>query len=1478
MLYQFYQDSVRFSDERGEVYISLRKSPDGKKWFAVPRVIGPVPFSGAGEPFVYSALVRENGELIVSVTQSAEETILYRSVDEGSSFAPVYRLRTERTSVAPKLFNSSDGSIVLFVNENVGGLQTIVTIHSPDGLNWSEPKVLENDPEVGLAFLPVMASIGDRDFVAFQGINIGISTSYQLYLKESTDGGRNWTGTRRLTSFVDPTQTDDPDLYDNQRADLIAKPGNDGYILVWERRYQNGSPQIFLAELNTDGEFNGYIEEVTGRFDLARFPRLVIHDSQPVLVWFTNPRGVSRIILGRRGQFRWETTTVSVSGEAATFATIADFEGRVHLVWQRARSGNTSQVVYLETDQSVPLPSIVPVNFRLNERSARTRPEFTLRDPNDVSGIRAYSYVWNREPGADVPETATLFVPDRRVVETADGDGDWYLHVKATDFAGNWSEATTVRYTRDTTPPPAVTFPAPQIDENAFLSSNTFSVRWNVPEAEDLEGYSVRFDYLGSNTDLDGINIPVLPVDAIIDRTDAFISRENIDNGLWLLTVAPVDTVGNLGTTAAIPLRLNKFIPFTAVYSAGLSRDAVGRYSLQINGRGFTSDGTITSIVLDRNGTEPFDYEFFLRRRDYRVDSDRSVSGLIIEAIEAGRYQLGLRHEERGYYTAPRVVQFDPRGIIKYGDFSVAYAPDYQVRIPPTAGLTARDVLFFVVLAAAVALALVATGRLLAIGHEIRVFNTEAKALLERKTVEQLRMEEKTSHMKVEGLGLRVKFAFSIVLLVFSVVLVVAIVLGRNILNRQEQILIAGLQDRVELLVEGVVTGSRTALENPQLNVDQLQTLASQSETMDDALYTTITGISNTGESVEAVYATNDPEIVQFIGITNEENRASKIDTDAYTVGISRIDDEITPEIVQLAQQINRVAAEQLGDVPRQLADLSAEARRLILQGAGEDEIAAIDEVRSALLRQAQDELSGIAGPIRSTPGFSTEQLDLETTEFLFYKPVLDLVAGAAEDFRDYYRGTVRVAVSTQLIIDQVQATQREIILSTTIIAVVAIAFGILGAYILATIVVIPIDKLVKLVSVISETEDKSELKGKSLSLRSRDELSLLANSINEMTEGLVKAAEANKDLMFGKETQKMFIPLEKISDERKKTTGEIETEKVHFFGYYEGAKGVSGDYFSYQPLGERYYAMIKCDVAGKGIPAALIMVQVATVFLDYFRNWSIKNPGLNVSALVTRMNDLVAEREFKGRFAALTTGILDAKTGAIYMTNAGDNQVHIFRKNTGTVEQSSLASTPAAGVFTTDFIPSGFPQEQRILNSGDIMLLFTDGLEEAKRLLRDENYRPILATEEHAKAGFLTEHVPVGSDGEEFGISRIHEIVSAVQTGSRYQMKKVLDPAGDDIFEFDFSASSGSVADSVLAIVSLERLFRLYRSPAAGPENRVKVDRTIVDFLEKYYTQFDDYFGHPLAREEGGEYVEYSHLEEDEQYDDITMLALLRK
>ena len=378
---------------------------------------------------------------------------------------------------------------------------------------------------------------------------------------------------------------------------------------------------------------------------------------------------------------------------------------------------------------------------------------------------------------------------------------------------------------------------------------------------------------------------------------------------------------------------------------------------------------------------------------------------------------------------------------------------------------------------------------------------------------------------------------------------------------------------------------------------------------MEEALNATITGInkkdSTFPSTYEYVWATNHPEI------------ESLIDTDDYVTGESILTDNVTPLVEELAEEINKNAIDEVSELAGEIKELIAEATNYFgkTDEESQQKLAEIDAARQVKNEIIKEKLRNISLKFEgSVPRFSAVALEKSYT---FYKPIVYRFSD--EDI--FFRGMVRVVVSTEKILSTMEESQTALLLRIFIISLFAIGLGIAGAVILASFTISPIKKLARGVAVIRDTEDKSELKDHVIAIKQKDEIRLLADIINQMTQGLVKASAANKDLTVGKEVQKMFIPLEKDAQGKKGSTGSEKNENVEFFGYYEGAKGVSGDYFDFIRLDSSHYAVIKCDVAGKGVPAALIMVEVATIFTDYFRDWTLKSAGIKIDKLVYKIN-----------------------------------------------------------------------------------------------------------------------------------------------------------------------------------------------------------------------------------------------------------------
>ncbi len=1497
-----WQESSVVEDAALSVRLSIAIKKSGGSWRIKRNFAGPYLFVGS-EPAIASVAVGEGGKIAVVVSASAGAIDVFSSEDEGGTFSRaiiggVSAISESEGSVAPRIHARSDGGYLLFVTKGTDQSLSIFLSRSDDGREWSSfvPFVIEEG--LRLNFLPTHATIGGKDFVIFQSLSNALRPSFQLYLKRSSDSGVTWSEAVLVTDFRDGfAQTRvEADAYDNQRPQLSAV--GDALFLAWERRTGSLSPQIYITELSEDGKPVSEPERVTNAGAYCNNPVISDFKGEPLLFWFDNRRGQNRVYLAQRQGILWQDYDLSGSRADAAFARPAVDSDGLYVFWQASTRGGSDRLYVLRPDKSVDPPALLAENFTSGKRVRRDTARISWKAPDDSSGVAAYSLSWSMD-GEVVPPSVFEFFPTVTSAErVADEDGSWYFSITAQDYAGNWSEPATLEFVRDTTPPGRVNIVMPQLDQNGYLLSNSFSLSWNPPPASDLAGYSWDLEYVAP---LDYLRVlerrslsptsPSLPVryDFETAAALAFGSKDaprvmlgnalsadfvNRDDGIWRFTVAAVDEVGNIGESSSRYFRTDKYVPYTYITLADASRDDLGVLTMRLVGRGFSEGGRVERVFLDRDGRAPYDREFLLSRGEFRIESDRVISGLRVEDLEEGRYRIGLVHPERGLYITAPLINVDSSGTIKFGDYSKTWEPSWvnairrRFVLDSTLLLMGAIVLFGLLGAYA---SLRGIGGVLQESIEIQ---TEVQALI---TGELMPSEKKrrVSGIKKRGGGLSFKLASFTTGLVVVVVVLVSVPLSLLMTRTQEQTLVRGLKDRSRVLLESLASGARAYL--PSQNVLELGFLPAQTVAVPEALYATITGFGSDATTFsDHVWATNDPEI------------AAKVDTADYQAGISRIEDSLSPRLASIAKELDDRARTEVGALSAGIAELTQEGLKLALRTDAES-VRRRDDIQTTtreLETRLTERLAFISGIIGSEPAFGEDLLPSGINRFIFFKPVM--YRQGAEDV--YFRGLVRLEVSTDSIVSAMVAGRIDLLKITGAVALLAVLMGVIGALVLASLIVRPLKRLVDQVKKISETEDKAKLEGQDIKVKSRDEIATLGDTINEMTHGLVKAAKASADLTVGKEVQKMFIPLDTDSMGRKLTSGKKDFPKVEFFGYYEGAKGVSGDYFDYLKLDERFFALIKCDVAGKGVPAALIMIEVATLFLSFFKGWKPTPEGKNLSRLVYQINDFLEERGFKGRFAAFTLCLFDTNSGDLTFCNAGDNLVHIFDAAAGSMKLITLPATPTAGVFTNPEIEekSGYPMQTLRLNPGDILLLYSDGIEEAKRKFRDGQLNELLywkgddaytlATESASRAVGTGDQSEQGIPDEELGADRVADLLNTVYTRGRYELKKVHNPDPDERFTFDFSDSDGSAEAGIMAMVSVEKIFRLFRDPKAGDDNLVLVDRKVDEFLKKHFAQYRTYCARTKEHPQYSEYLYYTHVKEDEQYDDLTILGVRKK
>jgi sigma-B regulation protein RsbU (phosphoserine phosphatase) len=146
----------------------------------------------------------------------------------------------------------------------------------------------------------------------------------------------------------------------------------------------------------------------------------------------------------------------------------------------------------------------------------------------------------------------------------------------------------------------------------------------------------------------------------------------------------------------------------------------------------------------------------------------------------------------------------------------------------------------------------------------------------------------------------------------------------------------------------------------------------------------------------------------------------------------------------------------------------------------------------------------------------------------------------------------------------------------------------------------------------------------------------------------------------------------------------------------------VGGDYFDFISVHDNQLGVAISDVAGKGIPASLLMAAYRASLLAEIRN------QFTLRTIVAKVNSLLTESTDQGKFVTAFYGVLDTTNHVFTFVNAGHNPP-ILRRGDGTIEPL-LDGGLALGI-----LPDSRYEERPVsIWPGDILLLYTDGVSEA--------------------------------------------------------------------------------------------------------------------------------------------------------------------
>ena len=191
----------------------------------------------------------------------------------------------------------------------------------------------------------------------------------------------------------------------------------------------------------------------------------------------------------------------------------------------------------------------------------------------------------------------------------------------------------------------------------------------------------------------------------------------------------------------------------------------------------------------------------------------------------------------------------------------------------------------------------------------------------------------------------------------------------------------------------------------------------------------------------------------------------------------------------------------------------------------------------------------------------------------------------------------------------------------------------------------------------------------------------------------------------------------------------------IDLFAYIQPAREVGGDFYDFFHLNEKTLLVVIGDVSGKGVPAALFMVMVKTLIR------AMANQYVLPDRILAALNPEICRDNDAMMFVTLFIATLDLETKLIKYSYGGHNRP-LYLSKYGIVSMLPGDSGTALGIFED----ATFSMESMQLDSGDSLILYTDGINEAMSVdyeeYGDERLCGLLVGLDHLNAQELLETV----------------------------------------------------------------------------------------------------------------------------------------
>ncbi len=223
--------------------------------------------------------------------------------------------------------------------------------------------------------------------------------------------------------------------------------------------------------------------------------------------------------------------------------------------------------------------------------------------------------------------------------------------------------------------------------------------------------------------------------------------------------------------------------------------------------------------------------------------------------------------------------------------------------------------------------------------------------------------------------------------------------------------------------------------------------------------------------------------------------------------------------------------------------------------------------------------------------------------------------------------------------------------------------------------------------------------------VRGKHQLSDLAVSFNSMSSQIQhflgemkKKDKIESELEIARQVQSRLFP---------RTVPELKTLEMQ--GVCIPGRFISGDYYDFVKLNDRYTAIALGDVSGKGVSAALLMASIqASLHAQLGFARGPQAPVLSTATLMALIGQQLYESTPAEKYATFFCSVYDDETGVLRYTNAGHLQPILVR-------EGKASPLPGDGMVVGLLPNVKYEQQEIQLLPGDLVAIFSDGIPEAE-------------------------------------------------------------------------------------------------------------------------------------------------------------------